>query len=111
MVSTGWTGGAYGTGQRMPIRATRTLLGKVLDGSLKDAEFRIDPNFGFEVPVAVDGVEPSILDPRTTWADPDAYDRQAARLVEMFRRNFEKFEAHVDEDVRKVLPSVAIAAE
>lgn len=111
LVSTGWTGGAYGTGRRMPIRVTRALLSGVLDGSLRDAEFRADPNFGFSVPVSVPGVEDAILDPRETWADTAAYDRQAQRLADMFRRNFEKFEQHVDASVLKAAPNLAIAAE
>ncbi|KQT83967.1 phosphoenolpyruvate carboxykinase [Aurantimonas sp. Leaf443] len=111
LVNTGWTGGAYGTGQRMPIKVTRALLAAALDGSLKDAEFRTDPNFGFKVPVAVDGVPASILDPRSTWADTAAYDAQARRLTEMFSRNFEKFEAHVDADVMGAAPGLALAAE
>ena len=105
LVNTGWTGGAYGTGRRMPIKATRALLAAALDGSLDGAEFRTDPNFGFAVPVAVSGigadiVDPKILDPRATWADKAAYDRQAKRLVGMFIDNFAKFEAHVDAAVR-----------
>lgn len=111
LVSTGWTGGAYGTGSRMPIRVTRALLDKALDGSLKDAEFRTDPHFGFQVPVAVEGVDAAILDPRSTWSDGAAYDRQAARLAEMFRANFERFEAHVDAGVAQAAPRVAMAAE
>lgn len=75
----------------MPIRVTRTLLGAALDGSLNGADFRLDPNFGFEVPVAVPGVESGILDPRSTWADPAAYDAQAQRLVSMFVENFARF--------------------
>ncbi len=66
LVNTGWTGGAYGTGKRMPIKATRALLAAALDGSLNNAEFRTDPNFGFAVPVEVPGVDTSILDPRST---------------------------------------------
>lgn len=111
LVSTGWTGGAYGTGQRMPIKATRALLSAALDGSLKDAEFRTDPHFGFEVPVEVPGVDSAILDPRSTWSDGAAYDEQASRLAAMFRANFEKFEDHVDGDVREAAPQVALAAE
>ncbi len=111
LVNTGWTGGAYGTGQRMPIKATRALLAAALDGSLKRAEFRTDANFGFEVPVAVPGVEASILDPRSTWADKAAYDRQAARLVGMFIDNFGKFESHVDALVLDAAPHVRQAAE
>ena len=70
LVNTGWTGGKYGVGKRMPIKETRALLNAALDGSLKNVEFRKDPNFGFEVPVAVPGVDSTMLDPRGTWADP-----------------------------------------
>ena len=111
LVNTGWTGGAYGTGKRMPIKATRALLAAALDGSLKNAEFRTDPNFGFEVPVQVPGVDGSILDPRSTWADKAAYDRQAKKLVGMFIDNFGKFEDHVDATVRGAAPRMQEAAE
>jgi phosphoenolpyruvate carboxykinase (ATP) len=111
LVNTGWTGGAYGTGKRMPIKATRALLAAALDGSLKDAEFRTDPNFGFAVPLAVPGVDAAMLDPRSTWADRPAYDRQAKRLVGMFIDNFGKFEAHVDAAVLSAAPRMQEAAE
>ena len=88
LVNTGWTGGKYGVGKRMPIKATRALLNAALDGSLKNAEFRKDPNFGFDVPVAVPGVDSAILDPRGTWADKAEYDRTAAKLVDLFVENF-----------------------
>ncbi|WP_419907119.1 phosphoenolpyruvate carboxykinase [Hoeflea sp.] len=111
LVNTGWTGGAYGTGRRMPIKATRTLLTAALDGSLAEAQFRTDPHFGVSVPVFVDGVDSAILDPRSTWADPQAYDAQARRLVDMFVENFAKFEDHVGTDVRGAAPGMAQAAE
>jgi phosphoenolpyruvate carboxykinase (ATP) len=111
LVNTGWTGGAYGTGKRMPIKATRALLASALDGSLNKAEFRTDANFGFEVPVAVAGVDTAILDPRSTWADKAAYDRQASKLVGMFIANFEKFESHVDAAVLGAAPHTQQAAE
>ena len=100
LVNTGWTGGAYGTGKRMPIKATRALLSAALDGSLAGAEFRRDPNFGFDVPVAVPGVDTALLDPRNTWADKAAYDAQAAKLVEMFSKNFEQYVPFIDADVK-----------
>jgi phosphoenolpyruvate carboxykinase (ATP) len=93
LVNTGWTGGPFGEGTRMPIGATRTLLGAALSGALDGVEYRTDPVFGLEVPVAVPGVDSSLLDPRTTWQDPEAYDRKAAELAGMFRQNFEKFTA------------------
>ena len=111
LVNTGWTGGAFGTGKRMPIKATRALLAAALDGSLNDAEFRTDPNFGFAVPVSVPGVDAAILDPRSTWADKAAYDAQARRLVGMFIDNFGKFETHVDASVKGAAPMLREAAE
>jgi phosphoenolpyruvate carboxykinase (ATP) len=99
LVNTGWTGGAYGTGSRMPIGVTRKLLSEALNGNLNKAEFRKDASFGFDVPVAVDEVDSRILNPRETWADKTAYDAQAAKLVDMFRKNFIKFEKHVDQEV------------
>ncbi|MDV3258585.1 MAG: phosphoenolpyruvate carboxykinase [Sphingomonas sp.] len=110
LVNTGWTGGKYGTGKRMPIKETRALLNAALDGSLKNVEFRKDPYFGFDVPVAVPGVDSSILDPRSTWADKDDYDRTAARLVDLFVENFSEFAEHVDEGVRQSGPKVTAAA-
>ena len=107
LVNTGWTGGKYGTGNRMPIKVTRALLNAALDGSLNDAEFRSDPNFGFDVPVAVAGVDATILDPRATWADKDEYDRTAQKLVHLFIDNFGQFADHVDEGVRNAAPIAA----
>ena len=100
LVNTGWTGGAYGTGSRMPIRATRALLTAALDGSLANAEFRKDANFGFDVPVQVQGVAELLLDPRRTWDDKSAYDAQAAKLVQMFSDNFEQYLPYIDSDVK-----------
>jgi phosphoenolpyruvate carboxykinase (ATP) len=107
LVNTGWTGGKFGEGKRMPIKATRALLNAALDGSLNNAEFRTDPNFGFKVPVSVPGVDSSILDPRGTWADKTAYDGTARRLVQQFIDNFEQFEAHVDQGVLQSAPKAA----
>ena len=111
LVNTGWTGGAYGDGQRMPIKDTRALLNAALDGRLETAEMRTDANFGFAVPVAVDGVDPAILDPRRTWADGRAYDAMARKLVGMFVKNFTRFESRVDPDVRAASPITQLAAE
>jgi phosphoenolpyruvate carboxykinase (ATP) len=114
LVNTGWTGGKYGTGSRMPIKATRALLNAVLDGKMDDVAFRKDPNFGFDVPVFVPalaeaGIDQTILDPRSTWADPSEYDATARRLVQLFTENFAQFEAYVDEGVRRAAPALAVA--
>jgi phosphoenolpyruvate carboxykinase (ATP) len=102
LVNTGWTGGAYGKGSRMPIRATRSLLSAALDGTLAKGTFRADPNFGFEVPTSVPGVVDLLLEPRRTWEDKDAYDAQAEKLVAMFSENFKQYLPYIDEDVRAI---------
>jgi phosphoenolpyruvate carboxykinase (ATP) len=106
LVNTGWTGGAFGEGQRMPIAATRTLLRAALDGSLANVEYRADDVFGFAVPREVPGVEAQLLDPRSTWRDPDAYDEKARELAQMFRNNFEKFRADAGDEVAAAGPRV-----
>ena len=100
LVNTGWTGGAYGTGSRMPIKATRALLTAALDGTLTNGDFRRDDNFGFEVPETLQGVDDALLNPRETWADKDAYDAAAQKLLTMFMENFAQYEAHVSDDVK-----------
>jgi phosphoenolpyruvate carboxykinase (ATP) len=75
-------------------------LTAALDGSLAHAKFRRDPNFGFEVPVAVAGVNSTLLNPRTTWVDTAAYDAQAQKLVGMFAENFGQYVPFIDADVK-----------
>jgi phosphoenolpyruvate carboxykinase (ATP) len=106
LVNTGWTGGKYGVGKRMPIKVTRALLNAALDGSLRNAKFREDPNFGFEVPLEVPGCS-DLLDPRSTWANPAEYDAMAAKLVDLFVKNFAQFADEVDEGVRQAAPGTA----
>ena len=107
LINTGWTGGAFGEGSRMPISATRTLVEAALSGELDDVEFRTDEVFGFEVPVQVPGVENKLLTPRETWRDADAYDRKARELARMFRDNFEKkFAADAPAGVTAAGPAV-----
>ncbi|MCC6888665.1 MAG: phosphoenolpyruvate carboxykinase [Hyphomicrobiales bacterium] len=111
LVNSGWTGGVYGVGRRMPIKVTRALVTGALDGSLRNASYRTDPYFGFAVPTSVPGIEPHLLYPMKTWKDKAAFDETARKLVRMFQQNFVKFEKHVDADVRAAAPEVRIAAE
>lgn len=110
LVNTGWTGGKYGVGRRMPIRVTRRLLAAALDGSLNKADYRLDPYFGFAVPTSVPGVEPHLLYPVKTWASKADFAQTAGRLVAMFRENFARFEAYVDADVSAAGPRSQLAA-
>jgi phosphoenolpyruvate carboxykinase (ATP) len=109
LVNTGWTGGKYGVGQRMPIKVTRALLAAALDGSLAKAPYRTDPFFGLSIPVAAPGVQASILNPVETWSSPEEFAEAAANLVEMFRTNFVKFAPHVDAEVIEAQPAPVAA--
>ena len=111
LVNTGWTGGKYGVGRRMPIRVTRALLTAALDGSLNQANFRTDPYFGLAVPESVPGIEPHLLYPVKTWASKAEFAETAQKLVNMFRENFVKFEPHVDATVKEAQPTIQLAAE
>jgi phosphoenolpyruvate carboxykinase (ATP) len=99
LVNTGWSGGAYGVGQRMSIQHTRLLLRAALDGSLAKVTFETDPFFGLSIPKAVPGIPSEVLNPRNAWADKATYDRTAADLVKRFEANFEGFAGGVSEDV------------
>src|SRR4051794_304988 len=111
LVNSGWTGGIYGIGTRMPIKVTRALVTGALAGSLKNAQFRTDKYFGFAVPTSVPGIETKILNPDQTWADGKAFDETARKLVGMFQKNFAKYEQTVDAEVRAAAPEVRLAAE
>jgi phosphoenolpyruvate carboxykinase (ATP) len=106
LVNTGWTGGPFGVGRRMPIKETRALLVGALSGSLHKAPMTKDAIFGFSVPSKVAGVDENILTPRDTWVDPSAYDAKAKILAGMFAENFRIFESHVSEAVRAAGPRV-----
>jgi phosphoenolpyruvate carboxykinase (ATP) len=96
LVNTGWSGGPYGIGARMPIGLTRALVAAAIDGALDSVETRVEPFFGLSVPLSCPGVPASQLDTRATWAAPSAYDRAASALAAMFRENFEQFGGTAD---------------
>jgi phosphoenolpyruvate carboxykinase (ATP) len=106
LVNTGWTGGPYGVGRRMPIDATRAMLRAAIEGGLDHVPFRVDPVFGFDVPTEAPGVETKLLDPRSTWSEPEAFDRKARELAQMFRENFTKFADTAGADVTAAGPTV-----
>jgi len=106
LVNTGWSGGPYGVGKRMKINHTRAMIRAILNGSLAQVETQPDPIFGVGVPVSCPDVPNEVLQPRNTWEDKDAYDRQATDLARRFNENFRKYEAGVSEAVRAVAPKV-----
>ena len=89
----------------MPIGATRAMLHAALSGRLEQVAFRTDPVFDIDIPVRVPGVDAKLLDPRSTWRDPAAFDAQATRLAQMFVENFAQFEATVGSDIARAGPN------
>jgi phosphoenolpyruvate carboxykinase (ATP) len=96
LVNTGWTGGPYGVGHRIPIRYTRAMIRAALKGALEGVPYRTDPIFGLEVPTRVPDVPDDLLNPRDTWSDPNAYDAQARMLAEQWQAHLEHLEASTE---------------
>ena len=88
LLNTGWTGGPYGKGECMSLKDTRALLDAALSGEFDRADLQTEPTLGVKMPITCAAVDDTILNPRDTWEDPDAYDEAAARLRDMFRENF-----------------------
>jgi phosphoenolpyruvate carboxykinase (ATP) len=105
LVNTGWSGGPYGTGQRMKIKYTRAMIRAILTGTLANVETQPDPVFGLNIPTSCPDVPPEVLIPRNTWADKAAYDEKARDLARRFNENFKKYADGVSEGVRKVAPT------
>jgi ATP-dependent phosphoenolpyruvate carboxykinase len=106
LVNSGWAGGPYGEGDRMSIKTTRTCIDAILDGSIQHTEFQKHPIFGFDVPVSLDGVPQEVLDIKSTWEDPSAYDAQADKLASMYIENFKKYEGKGSIDYTQFGPQV-----
>ncbi len=103
LVNTGWTGGPFGTGERMKLPYTRSMVHAVLGGSL-DVPFYTDPVFNLRIPSEIPGVPPEVLHPRDTWKDKEAYDRTSAKLVHRFHDAFKRFEEEVTREVVEAGP-------
>ena len=106
MVNTGWSGGAYGVGSRMKLPFTRAMITAALEGNLNDVEFEPHPIFGMMMPTSCPGVPSEILNPRNTWADQEAYDKQAINLAQQFIKNFEKYASGANEEILAAAPRI-----
>jgi phosphoenolpyruvate carboxykinase (ATP) len=104
LVNTGWSGGPYGVGQRMKIAYTRAMVNAALNGQLSEVRYVKDPVFGVQIPTTCPDVSTEVLIPRHTWAEGEAYDRQAKKLAAMFVHNFKEFEDGVAETIKAAAP-------
>ncbi len=91
LINTGWTGGQYGVGSRMSLKATRAIVSAAISGKLSEAEYETEPFFGLHIPKSCEGVDPAILNPRNAWADKAEYDKTANKLAGLFNENFKKY--------------------
>jgi len=104
LINTGWTGGPYGTGNRMKLCFTRAMISAALNGKLNSVLFERDPVFGFAIPLQCPAVPSELLNPRNTWTDKNAYDEKAKFLAGLFINNFKKFEDGVTSELRNAYP-------
>ena len=110
LVNTGWSGGAYGTGERMKLKFTRSMITAALRGELDDVEYKQHPVFGVSHPLSCPNVPAEILDPRNTWKDRTAYDQQAEKLAKAFNDNFNKYKEGASEEILAAAPRAAVKA-
>jgi len=103
LLNTGWTGGGPGRGRRISLPHTRAMVDAVMNGTLGEVAYAFDPIFGLEYPTTCPGVPPGVLEPRSAWPDPDAYDAQARKVAGLFRDNFARF-ANVEPAIKAAGP-------
>lgn len=106
LVNTGWTGGPYGTGHRIRLPLTRAMIRAVLSGALHKKPFHKDPFFGFSIPDECPDVPTNVLNPQSTWSDPEAFEANAEMLTKRFVENFEQFKGEVPESIIKAGPQL-----
>lgn len=106
MINTGWSGGAYGVGNRMKLSYTRAMITAALNGELNNVAFEAHPIFGMMMPKTCPNVPSEILNPKLTWANQNEYDATAKKLAEMFINNFEKYAANVEDEILAAAPKV-----
>lgn len=110
LVNTGWTGGPYGTGNRMKLSLTRAMITAALNGELANVQFESHPVFGLNMPTSCPNVPAELLNPRNTWADKAAYDAKANHLAELFVKNFAQYADGVTEDILSAAPNAQATA-
>ena len=108
LINTGWSGGAYGTGSRMKLKYTRSLITAALTGELDKVDFITDDVFGLSMPTTCPDVPTDILNPKNTWEDKAAFDKKANELAQAFVKNFETFESNASEEIMNAAPKVMV---
>ncbi len=106
LVSTGWTGGAYGTGHRIDLPHTRSIIDAIHSGELADVETTVDPYFGLEVPTRCPNVPNEVLVPQQTWPSEKEFHKTAKKLVHLFQDNFAEYSDYATDEIIQAGPSI-----
>jgi phosphoenolpyruvate carboxykinase (ATP) len=106
LINTGWSGGAYGTGHRMSLKHTRSMITAALNGELNNVAYTAHDTFGVLIPQSCPNVPSELLNPRDTWSDKAAYDEKAKHLAELFVKNFEKYAAQASPAILSAAPKI-----
>ena len=110
LVNTGWSGGAYGTGERLSLKYTRAMITEALEGRLDDVSYTTHEIFGLAMPDTCNNVPDEVLNPKNTWADKAAYDEKANNLANQFNENFKQFEDNANEEILAAAPKAKATA-
>ena len=110
LINTGWSGGSYGTGERIKLKFTRAMITAALKGELEKVEFEKHSVFGLAMPKSCPNVDAEILNPRNTWKDKAAYDTKANSLAESFVKNFSKYASAANEEILAAAPKTTVNA-
>lgn len=108
LINTGWTGGKYGEGKRMSLKYTRAMINAAMRGDLDNVEYVPHVIFGVLKPQSCPGVPAEVLNPRTTWTDTEAYDKQALALAQLFRNNFMQYEDQASPEILSAAPKISL---
>jgi phosphoenolpyruvate carboxykinase (ATP) len=108
LINTGWSGGEYGTGDRISLKYTRAMITSILNGELDNADFITHKVFGLNMPTSCPNVPSEILSPKNTWADKNAYDAKANELANTFNKNFAQFADNANAEILEAAPKAAI---
>lgn len=110
LINTGWSGGAYGEGERMKLKFTRAMITAALEGKLDNVEYKKHEVFGLQMPTTCPDVPQELLSPKNTWADKNAYDAKANELAAKFIQNFEKFLEFANDEIMNAAPKSTVVA-
>ena len=110
LINTGWSGGEYGTGDRIKLKFTRAMITSALEGKLDNVDYTTHEIFGLAMPNECENVPADMLNPKNTWADKEAYDTKANHLANEFVKNFKKFEDNANADILAAAPKASVSA-